>query len=193
MAADLSRALDPAMWFVHAGIQADPWQEAAIRSTSKRQLWLVHRQGGKSTTAGLKALAKATQEPGSLSLLLSPSQRQSAELLRKVVELRAVISGAPEPIAEAAHRLEFPNGGRVLSLPSSEATVRGYSKVSLLVLDEAARIPDDIVAAVRPMLAVSNGEIVCLSTPWVFSRGVGAWRQLGTHDRNRRAMRADIR
>lgn len=166
MCADIARALDQSLWFTDANIVPDDWQMAAIRSQSKRQLWLVHRQGGKSTCAALKALAKATQEPGSLSLLISPSQRQSAELLRKVAELAAAIPGLPKPSAEAAHRLEFAHGGRILSLPSSEGTIRGYSNVALLLLDEAARIPDAIVSAVRPMLAVSNGEIVCLTTPW---------------------------
>jgi hypothetical protein len=166
MARDLARAFDPNLWFTDADIVPDDWQTAAIRSPSKRQLWLVHRQGGKSTTAALKALAKATQEPDSLSLLISPSQRQSAELLRKVAELAAAVPDLPKPSAEAAHRLEFAHGGRILSLPSSEQTIRGYSNVALLILDEAARIPDEIVAACRPMLAVSNGEIVCLTTPW---------------------------
>jgi hypothetical protein len=166
MAADLARALDPALWFTHSNIVPDAWQEAAIRSQSKRQLWLVHRQGGKSTCAALKALAKATTSPGALVLLISPAQRQSAELLRRVLELRAAIPGLPEPVAEAAHKLEFPGGSRILSLPSSEGTVRGYSKVSLLVLDEASRIPDPIIAAVKPMLAISQGELVALTTPW---------------------------
>ena len=165
MARDLARTLDPSLWFTDAGLTPDPWQAAAIRSTSKRQLWLVHRQGGKSVTAGLKALRKA-QEPDSLTLLVSPSQRQSAELLRKVVELVHKIEGLPEPIVESAHKLEWQCGGRILSLPSSETTIRGYSKVGLLILDEAARIPDELVAACRPMLAVSDGELVCLSTPF---------------------------
>jgi hypothetical protein len=49
---------------------------------------------------------------------------------------------------------------------SSEETVRGYSGVSLLIIDEAARVPDDLYRAVRPMLATSNGRLVCLSTPF---------------------------
>ena len=64
LAADLARCLDPRLWFTDAGISdPDPWQVSAIRSQSKRQLWLCHRQAGKSTTAGLKALERATQSP----------------------------------------------------------------------------------------------------------------------------------
>ena len=71
----------------------------------------------------------------------------------------------PRIISESAHRLEFENSSRIISLPSSEATVRGFAKVALLILDEASRIDDSIVAACRPMLAVSDGGILALSTP----------------------------
>lgn len=59
----------------------------------------------------------------------------------------------------------FPNGSRVLALPGSEKTIRGISAVTLLILDEAAAIPDDLYGAVRPMLAVSKGRLVLMSTP----------------------------
>jgi len=35
-----------------------------------------------------------------------------------------------------------------------------------LIIDEAARVPDDLYRAVRPMLAVSGGRMICLSTPY---------------------------
>jgi hypothetical protein len=58
------------------------------------------------------------------------------------------------------------NHSRIVSLPCREETIRGYSNVSILVIDEAARVPDDVYRAVRPMLAVSNGRLICLSTPF---------------------------
>ncbi len=165
LAHDLARALDPAQWFRDVGLDADPWQVEALRSQSKRQLWNVHRQGGKSTTASLKALAKSTTVSESPVLVISPSQRQSAEAIRTCLSLHSRVPGLPRIISESAHRLEFENNSRIISLPSSEATVRGFAKVSLLILDEASRIEDPIVAACRPMLAVSDGDIIALSTP----------------------------
>jgi hypothetical protein len=38
--------------------------------------------------------------------------------------------------------------------------------VSLLVIDEASRVPDELYQSVRPMLAVSGGRIILLSTPF---------------------------
>jgi hypothetical protein len=75
--------------------------------------------------------------------------------------------------------LELANGSRIVSLPGEEGTIRGYSGVALLVIDEAARVTDELYAAVRPMLAVSRGRLVALSTPfgkrgWFFEEWQGA-------------------
>ena len=62
--------------------------------------------------------------------------------------------------------LELPNGSRIVGLPGNEATIRGFSAVSLLLVDEAARVSDDLYLAVRPMLAVSDGALWLMSTPF---------------------------
>jgi Terminase large subunit, T4likevirus-type, N-terminal len=166
IASDLARAIDPARWLRDAGIEPDAWQERAMRSRSKRKLWNAHRQAGKSACASAKAIAHATTDPGSLVICVSPSQRQSSEWLRSTLALYARIPGLPPLLSESAHRIEFAGGSRVISLPSSEGTIRGYSKVSLLILDECARIEEPIIAATRPMIALTQGEIIALSTPW---------------------------
>jgi hypothetical protein len=62
-------------------------------------------------------------------------------------------------------------------LPGNESSIRGYSGVRLLIVDEAARVPDDLYYSVRPMLAVSSGRLLALSTPYG-TRGwwYEAWR-----------------
>jgi hypothetical protein len=87
---------------------------------------------------------------------------------------------------ESALRLELANGSRIVSLPGKETTVRGYSGVQLLAVDEAARVPDELYFSVRPMLAVSGGRLVALSTPfgtrgWWFE----AWRSAEAWERYR--------
>ena len=54
---------------------------------------------------------------------------------------------------------------RVVGLPGNEATVRGFSAVSLLLIDEASRVPDELYHALRPMLAVSDGGLWLMRTP----------------------------
>jgi hypothetical protein len=57
------------------------------------------------------------------------------------------------------------NGSRIVGLPGKDATIRGFSAVSLMVVDEAARVPDALYSALRPMLAVGDGDLWMLSTP----------------------------
>jgi hypothetical protein len=73
--------------------------------------------------------------------------------------------GSPLLQRQTAEELQLTNFSRIVCLPCREETIRGYSHVTLLVIDEAALVPDDLYRAVCPMLAVSNGRLICLSTP----------------------------
>jgi hypothetical protein len=164
---DLVHALDPARWAGALGFAADPWQADVLRSNAPRLLLNCSRQSGKSTVTALLALHRAIFWPGSLVLLLSPSLRQSGELYRKVRGfLGAVGADLPKPSEESALRLGLANGSRIVSLPGTESTVRGYSGVHLLIVDEASRVANDLYLAIRPMMAVSGGRLVALSTPF---------------------------
>lgn len=159
---------DPARLMADAGMMPDPWQASLLRFPSPRTLLLCSRQSGKSTTAAALALRTALLESRRLVLLLSPSLRQSSELFRKVADLyrdlgRPVASISPR---DSALHLDLANGSRIVSLPGSEGSIRGFSSVSLLLVDEAARVDDALYRSVRPMLAVSQGQLVCLSTPF---------------------------
>jgi hypothetical protein len=174
---DLRLALDRAEFARSVGFRPDKWQEDALRSEAPRQLYNASRQSGKSTVAAILAVHTALYEPGSLSLLLSPTLRQSQELFRKCLSFYRAADRPVPPESETALTMTLANGSRIVSLPGSEASVRGYSAVKLLVVDEAARVPEDLYASVRPMLAVSAGRLIALSTPygnrgWWFE----AWR-----------------
>jgi Terminase large subunit, T4likevirus-type, N-terminal len=148
-------------------------------------LLLCSRQAGKSTTAAGLALGEALLTPKATVLLLSPSERQSGELFRKARDLYHGL-GRPIPaIRQTALQLELANGSRLVALPGKEGTVRGFSEVRLLVIDEAARVMDSLYYSVRPMLAVSQGRLVALSTPFgqrgwfhVEWTGPGAWARV---------------
>lgn len=166
LAADLARAIDPVHLAAAIGMQPDEWQRDVLRSDADRILLNCSRQSGKSTIASILAVRQAIYEPDSLTLLLSPSMRQSAELFRKCLATYKLL-GRPVPAqAETALTLQLANGSRIVSLPGQEATIRGYSGVRLLIVDEAARVDDPLYGSVRPMLAVSKGRLVALSTPW---------------------------
>jgi hypothetical protein len=158
---------DGAEIFHRAGMTPDSWQTTLLRSSSDRVLVLASRQVGKSQTSAALALRTALLEE-SLVLLLSPSLRQSAELFLKVLALYRDL-GRPIPTIRPRDnnlKLELANGSRIVSLPGTEATIRGYSNAALLVLDEAARIPEALYLSVRPFLAVSGGALVCVSSAY---------------------------
>jgi hypothetical protein len=158
---------DPAAVLTAARFTPDPWQTRALSSPYSRALWLASRQSGKSLTAAALGLREALLRPGSLVLLLSPTLRQSGELFRDKVKRLYNALGRPVATAqESALTMELVNGSRIVSLPGDEGTIRGYSGVRLLVIDEAARVPDSLYYAVRPMLAVSRGRLVALSSAW---------------------------
>jgi hypothetical protein len=164
LALDLAAALDPVVFARNLGVDPDPWQARVLRSPSKRLILNCSRQAGKSTTTALRASHRAVYQPGSLVLCISPSQRQSGELYRKVQGYLRLVPGL-ELNEDTRTSLVLPNGSRVISLPGSEATVRGFSGVSLLLEDEASRVDDDLHFAIRPMLAASGGTMMLLSTP----------------------------
>jgi hypothetical protein len=167
MTSELSYALDPCRWAEEAlGFHPDPWQVTVLRSICKRQLLNCCRQSGKSTTAGVIALHRAIFYPQSLVLLVSPSLRQSGELFRKVNNHFNQITDPPKKIEDNKLSVTFENGSRIISLPSTEQTIRGFSGASLIIEDEAARVEDPLYFSLRPMLAISGGRLVLMSTPF---------------------------
>jgi hypothetical protein len=158
---------DPARLLTSAGLVPDKWQKSVLRSSAAHVLLLCSRQAGKSTVAAALALRSALLTPRALVLLLSPTLRQSGELFRdKVLALWGAL-GSPLRIRKPTQlELALSNGSRIVSLPESEEGIRGFSGVNLLIIDEASRVSDALYRAVRPMLAVSRGRLVGLSTPF---------------------------
>jgi hypothetical protein len=163
---DLRLALDRVAFAEKLGITPDPWQRDLLHSASDRVLLNCCRQSGKSTMTAIVTLHRALYHPGSLILCLAPALRQSQELFGKVLGFYRDLGRPVSPQGERKLSLELENGSRIVTLPGSEKTIRGFSGTSLLVLDEAARVEDELYFAVRPMLAVSGGALMMLSTPY---------------------------
>lgn len=185
----LALALDPALLFALRGYTADPWQCELLRSSAPRLLLNCSRQAGKSTAVAALACHTAVFTPGSLVLLLSKALRQSSELFRKVLEFVHMLGPIAGLENSSALGLELKNGSRILSLPGQEGTIRSFSSVRLLIIDEAARVPTVLYKAVRPMLAVSGGRLICLSTPF----GRSGFFHDAWHDRETDWQRFEVR
>lgn len=166
LAMDLAAALDPVVLARRGGMEPDGWQAQVLRSTSPRILLNCSRQSGKSTVTSILALHVALYQPGSLTLIISRSERQSGELFRKCLATYRALGRPVAPVSEGALHLELENGSRIIGLPGKEETTRSFSGVRLLAVDEAARVDDTLYKSIRPMLAVSGGRLIALSTPW---------------------------
>jgi hypothetical protein len=143
----------------------DPWQVEVIEKEHPRLLLNCCRQAGKSTVVAFLALFTALTKYMTRVLILSRSHRQSRELFRRVTEFYEIV-GEHNKQRRTVNELEMTNESRIICLPCNEATVRGYAHIDMVIIDEAARVPDELYRAVRPMIAVSGGKIICLSTPY---------------------------
>jgi hypothetical protein len=82
--------------------------------------------------------------------------------------------------------LVLPNRSRIIGLPGNEATIRGFSDVSMLLIDEAAQVREEVYDTTTPMLAASAGDLWLMSTPngktgffWEeWSRGGAMWTRV---------------
>ena len=167
LATDLGAALDPVVLARRMGIEPDPWQARVLRSGARQLLLNCSRQVGKSTITSILAAHAALYAPGAPVLILSPSLRQSGLLFAKVkATLRALGSGFSDLTTDNALSVTLGNGSEIHSLPGKAGTVRGFSGVRLLIIDESAYVADELYRAVRPMLAVSGGRLVLLSSPF---------------------------
>src|SRR5262249_13877515 len=143
-----------------------PWQEEFLRAPRGASiLALTGRQIGKTSTAAWAMGNTALFMPGSLSVVACPAQRQSAEAVRRVRE--AIIKAGGELEADNVYGLELTNGSRVLALPGSDDSIRGMTVDGWIVADEAARLSNDLIAALRPMRARRpEARFAMLSTAW---------------------------
>lgn len=149
-----------------AGWEPDEWQKTILRSQSDRILLLCGRQMGKSTVVACLALHKAMFTPNSLSLLMAPTERQAKELFDKILPVYYSL-GQPVPAANdpTATILKLSNGSRIVTLPGEPRTLRSFSAVNLAIIDEAALVKTNMMPAILPMLGVSRGRMILLSTP----------------------------
>ena len=159
--------IDPSLMMVMAKRPPDPWQEKILWERPQRALLNCARQAGKTLTISCAALHEALYYAPALVLVLGPSERQSKRMLRTIKAIRNMM-GLKVKAADdgSTTELQFPSGSEIIALPAKEQNIRGFSNVALLIIDEAARVPDDLYYAIKPMLAVSGGRIICLSTPF---------------------------
>jgi hypothetical protein len=148
------------------GFEPGPDQVPALDPFIRRGILNCCRQWGKSTVVAVLAVHHAVYRPGSLTVVASPSARQSGEFVRKAGGFLRLLEIPVKGDGDNPISLAFPNGSRIVGLPGRESTIRGFSNVSLLLIDEASRVPDSLYQALRPMTATNaHAAIWLMSTP----------------------------
>jgi hypothetical protein len=164
---ELAYRMDPVVWVREiVGVEPTAWQQSFLRAPRGASIAaLTARQVGKTTTAAWAIAHAMLFYPGSLSVIACPAQRQSAEAVRRSKEV--LVKAAAKFKSDNVYALELENGSRVLALPSGDDTVRGLTVDAWIIADEAARLTDELIAALRPMRARRpEARFAMLSTAW---------------------------
>lgn len=178
--------LNPVQMMADAGFEPDPHQVELLESTDRKALVLWPRQSGKSQTCAILVLHQAYFDPGDVLILAGEKQGQAEEVWNKAFQAHQILSqkGALPKVEKSGPELVFSNGSRVVAVPSTVESIRGYA-AKLALIDEAAFTPEGTLAKVAPMLSATRGKLICASTPngargWFWEKwhnGEG-WRRL---------------
>ena len=146
----------------------DSWQKEFIECKTHKIL-VSGRQTGKSEAAAIDNGEFAANNPNTVCLLISKTERQAEELLTKT--LRYVGDNYKGMIKHGLHkpiksRFELTNGSKVISLPTGQSGegIR-FLTIHKLTCDEAQLCNPEIFTAVTPMLLTTGGTISLLGTP----------------------------
>ncbi len=150
--------------FPWLGGYPDPVQSQILKSNSRQMICNNHRQWGKSSIIAIKALHRGLFSPGSLTLIASPTENQSKEMFLKVTTASIHIDKL-ELLEDSKSRMTLKNGSRIVTLPGTEKSVRGYTSPDLIIIDEASRALEELYIAIRPMMLMSLGQLILISTP----------------------------
>lgn len=126
---------------------------------------LSPRQVGKTLLVENELLRFALNMNGSTSICLSPTLSQSRKVFKdlvKAVNKSKIIQSANASLLT----IEFINGSEILfkSAEQREA-LRGYTVTGVLIIDEAAYIPDEVFNIIKPATNAKQAPIILTSTP----------------------------
>lgn len=162
--------LNPVAWLQqNTGFQPFPYQADILGDhTLRLRVIRKSRQIGITTTICEESVWKACTSNNRLILIVSPSDRQSKEPMRRI---QIIVDANPKLAAlkTAANKseIDFSNGSRIISCPNNPERLRVYS-ANDIYLDEAAHFLNDepVMAAIRPMLIATKGTFTIISTPF---------------------------
>jgi hypothetical protein len=169
----------------------DARQAEVLAAPMHRVLLCCSRQWGKSTVSAIVATHHLLNHPNAFVAVLCSVERQAAELIRKVRGHLNKLGTKFRSDGIHRHSIQLTEGARMIAIPCVQESCRGLSEVTLLIVDEAAQVDDEVYDALRPSLAVSRGAIWLISTPfgkrgffWEAWASQGAWNRIAVTARD---------
>jgi hypothetical protein len=157
---------DPVAWAERvSGTKLDPWQIGVLRSRHPALLLLTSRQVGKSFVVSLRAAYRAKYMHRRVGIL-SPTLRQSGIVHRRA-KTWLVAGGSADIARQTLTEIEMKDGGAIVAFPGDrpDLAIRGDTLDDLIV-DEASRIKDELIAAASPTMATKpDANFTFLSSP----------------------------
>ncbi len=148
------------------GFEGDETQRAVMDCEAEQVLLCCPRQWGKTSVAVVKGLHRGLFHPGSRVLVVAPGERQGQLFLEAADPFLARLGLKAR--ANRRHRvsIELPNGSDLVAVPAEAGRIRGFRKISLMIVDEAAQVDDDAFAAAAPARMAAKGALWLMSTPF---------------------------
>ena len=143
------------------------YQQQFIADTSKRICVVSGRQVGKTTAVALKAMVFAFAEDDKTVLVLSRSLRQSKIVFEKIRSFFLAFDFLADYIFRMTmNEIQLRNGSRIFCIPVGQTAemARGYT-ADMIIVDEAAYVPDKVFEAMMPSLSTTDGYLILLGTP----------------------------
>ena len=149
-----------------------PYQRIALQGIETRRFSVLMwaRQTGKSFLVSYYAIKRAVEFVNHRVVVISPSERQSKELLDKVKMHVQALKLAKVDFFEDTQTFQlearFPNGSKVIALPSKPETVRGFT--GDVIMDETAFFEKgfEVYQAVFPTITRNQRyKLIAISTP----------------------------
>lgn len=164
---EIAYGLSRPLYVASLGFTPFEWQKAVLQSRHRRKTINGARQSGKSTIVSAVPCHTAKYFPKSLNIILAPTEKQATEDILKVKDFISVDPTYPDIKSDSQDKIVLDNGSRIIVIPATERSARGYSNPRTLMLDESSRIPDVVYkSGVRPMLTDNpDCELFSISTP----------------------------
>ena len=148
----------------HLGFEPTPKQAEVLDSPSRNLILCCHRKWGKTTVSAIKAIHFLMGAPNRSIAILAPSMDQGGFIIANMVVAANTLGVKFRRYLGRRHSLHFPNGSRIFALPHNTSTSLG-SEADVLIVDEAAKVSDDVLWAVQPSTSRKAAGLWMMSTP----------------------------